>query len=133
MRPPVKGYQVLRGPPSLPPIIQLAATASRPPLRAPLRGGFASLDPAATHKDLAAIRKDGRDEKGSSRAQRDPRRQSLEATQRACPSPHYASAWNSGGTSIPCSSRYFFRLGIMTAVCHFASSVDVNANISSPA
>jgi hypothetical protein len=41
------------------PIVQLAATASRPPLRASLRDGFASLDPAATHKDRGACEQPG--------------------------------------------------------------------------
>ena len=36
--------------------VQLAAAASRPPLRAPLLGGFASLDPAATHMVSAPTR-----------------------------------------------------------------------------
>jgi hypothetical protein len=39
------------------PAVQLAATASSPPFRAPLRGGFASLGPAATPKDSAPARK----------------------------------------------------------------------------
>jgi hypothetical protein len=46
-------------PSSSPFIVQLAATASRPPLRASLRDGFASLDPAPTRKDLGAREGDG--------------------------------------------------------------------------
>ena len=45
-----------------PPIVQLAAAASRPPCRAPLRGGFASLDPSSTRTDLGTCEKDEPDQ-----------------------------------------------------------------------
>src|SRR5579862_550600 len=41
---------------------QLAAAASRPPLRAPLRDGFASLNPSPTRLELVPSRKDGEDQ-----------------------------------------------------------------------
>ena len=52
--------QQQHGPSSSLPIVQLAATASRPPW-ASLRDGFASLDPAPTRKDSAPTRKNGED------------------------------------------------------------------------
>lgn len=43
-------------------IVQLATAASRPPRRASLRGGFASLDPAATPLDLGGCEKGEEDQ-----------------------------------------------------------------------
>jgi hypothetical protein len=51
---------VLRGSVFPPPIVQLAAIASRPPLRASLRDGFASLDPPPTRKDSAPAGRAGK-------------------------------------------------------------------------
>jgi len=46
------------------PVVLLPAAASRSPLRASLRDGFANLNPAATHQDPAPIQEDGADQEG---------------------------------------------------------------------